>query len=139
MAKSKPELLNERLGNSLVLGVELWPRREAGSRMRHCLEYCCNGYPPLLDLRFADDILIFSDSAERVASLLDALITTLDKTGLKLNASKTVILTTETQPPDYITTPAGHTIVAKDNIGTHKWLGCKMVGLHVLSNWLWEW
>ena len=51
-----------------------------------------DGYPPLLDLRFAHDILIFNDSAEGVASLLDALITTLDRTALKLNASKTVIL-----------------------------------------------
>ena len=85
-----------------------------------------DGYPPLLDLRFADDILIFGDSAEGAASLLDALITTLDRTGLKLNASKTVILTTEAQPPDHITTPAGHTIVVKDSFGTHKWLGCML-------------
>ena len=42
-----------------------------------------DGYPPLLDLGFADDIVIFSDNAEGVASLLHALITTLDKTGLK--------------------------------------------------------
>ena len=88
-----------------------------------------DGYPPLLDLRFADDILIFSDTAEGVALLLDALITTLDKTGLKLNASKTVILTTEAQPPDHITTPAGHTIVVKDSFGTHKWLGCMLSAL----------
>ena len=40
-----------------------------------------DGYLPLLDLRFADDLLlIFSDSAEGVASLLDALISTLDRT-----------------------------------------------------------
>ena len=84
-----------------------------------------DGYP-LLDLRFADDILIFSETAEGAALLLDALITTLDKTGLKLNASKTVILTTEAQPPDHITTPAGHTIVVKDSFGTHKWLGCML-------------
>ena len=88
-----------------------------------------DGYPPLLDLRFADDILIFSETAEGAALLLDALITTLDKTGLKLNASKTVILTTEAQPPDHITTPAGHTIVVKDSFGTHKWLGCMLSAL----------
>ena len=87
-----------------------------------------DGYSPLLDLRFADadDILIFSDSAQGVASLLEALITTLDRTGLKLSDSKTVILTTEAQPPDHITTPAGHTIVVKDSFGTHKWLGCML-------------
>ena len=88
-----------------------------------------DGYPPLLDLRFADDILIFSETAEGAALLLDAVITTLDKTGLKLNASKTVILTTEAQPPDHITTPAGHTIVVKDSFGTHKWLGCMFSAL----------
>ena len=48
---------------------------------------------------------------------------------LKLNASKTVILTTEAQPPDHITTPAGHTIVVKDSFGTHKWLGCMLSGI----------
>ena len=88
-----------------------------------------DGYPPLLDLRFADDILIFSETAETAALLLDALITALDKTGLKLNASKTVIFTTEAQPPDHITTPAGHTIVVKDSFGTHKWLGCMLSAL----------
>lgn len=85
-----------------------------------------DGFPrwiPLLDLRFADVILIFSETAEGAASLLDALITTLDKTGLKLNASKKVILTTQAQPPDHITTRAGHTIVVKDSFGTQKWLG----------------
>ena len=84
---------------------------------------------PLLDLRFADVILIFSETAEGAASLLDALITTLDKTGLKLNASKKVILTTEAQPPDHITTRAGHTIVVKDSFGTQKWLGCMLSAL----------
>ena len=76
-----------------------------------------------------DDILIFSETAEGAALLLDALITTLDKTGLKLNASKTIILTTEAQPQDHITTPAGHTIVVKDSFGTHKWLGCMLSAL----------
>ena len=88
-----------------------------------------DGYPPLLDLRFADDILIFSGTAEGAALLLDALITILDNTGLKLNASMTVIWTTEAQPPDHITTPAGHTIVVKDTFGTHKWLGCMLSAL----------
>ena len=82
-----------------------------------------DGYPPLLDLQFADDILAFNETAEGAASLLDALITTLDKIGFILNVSKTVILTTEAQPPDHITTPAGHTIVVKDSFGTQKWLG----------------
>ena len=50
--------------------------------------------------------MIFNETAEGATSLLDALITTLDKTGLKFNASKTVILPTEAQPPGHITTPA---------------------------------
>ena len=67
--------------------------------------------------------MIQLEDAVGVASLLDALITALDKTGLGLNASKTIIFTTEAQPPDHITTPAGHTIVVKDTFGPHKWLG----------------
>ena len=81
-----------------------------------------------LIFRFVDDMWIYSETAEGAASLLDALITTLDEIGLKLNASKTVILTTQAQPPDHIRTPAGHTIVVKDSFGRHtkKWSGCML-------------
>ena len=70
--------------------------------------------------------LVFSEKGRMVARWL---VTTLDNTGRKLNALKTVILTNEAQPPDHIATPAGHTIVVKDRFGTDKWLGCMLSAL----------
>ena len=50
----------------------------------------------LFDLLFGDDMLILTDTAEGVPPVLNALIASLDSTGLKLNTSrsKAVILTT---------------------------------------------
>ena len=61
----------------------------------------------LLDLRFADDILLFGESARVLGSMLDALVTCLEQMGLKLNASKTEVLTRQAQPPSILTTPVG--------------------------------
>ena len=38
-----------------------------------------HGGPPLLDLRFADDILLFAGSAEQLGHMLDKLVTSLEK------------------------------------------------------------
>ena len=46
----------------------------------------------LLDLRFADDILLSRESAQTVGSMRDALVACLEQAGLKLNASKTKVL-----------------------------------------------
>ena len=48
-----------------------------------------DGMSHLLDLRFADDILLFSESAQAVGSMLDALVACLEQGGSKPNASKT--------------------------------------------------
>ena len=45
-----------------------------------------DGLPPLLDLRFADDILIFVQSFQEVMTLLDKLLQFLDDASFKLNA-----------------------------------------------------
>ena len=50
-----------------------------------------DGMSHLLDLRFADDILLFGESAQAVGSMLDALVACLEQVGLKLNASKTKV------------------------------------------------
>ena len=62
-----------------------------------------DGGPPLLDLRFVDDILLFPGSAEQLGYMLDELVTSLGKVGLKLNAAKTKALTTQAQPPKTLT------------------------------------
>ena len=48
------------------------------------------GPPALLDLRFADDILLFAKSYAEAVSLLHDLATVLSQVGSTLNASKTV-------------------------------------------------
>ena len=85
-----------------------------------------DGGPPLLDLRFADDILLFAGSAEQLGFLLDKLVTSLEKVGLKLNAAKTKALTTQAQPPKTLKTRAGLEIAVLDQSSSHKWLGCML-------------
>ena len=57
-----------------------------------------DGGIPLLDLRFADDILLFATYSDEAARMLDAFVACLKEVGLELNASKTKILTTQAQP-----------------------------------------
>ena len=45
-----------------------------------------DGLPPLLDLRFADDILIFARSSQDIMTVLDKLVQFLGDASLKLNA-----------------------------------------------------
>ena len=66
-----------------------------------------DGGIPLLDLRFADDILLFATASIEAARMVDALVTCLKEVGLALNASKTKILTTQTQPGKTVTTQNG--------------------------------
>ena len=58
--------------------------------------------------------------------MLDNLVTSLGKVGLKLNAAKTKALTTQAQPPKTLTTRAGLEIAMLDQSSSHKWLGCML-------------
>ena len=49
----------------------------------------------LVDLRFADDIMLFANSGPEVAEILDKFAKAVGKVGLRLNIDKTVILTNE--------------------------------------------
>ena len=66
-----------------------------------------DGLPPLLDLRFADEQF-------------------LGDAGPKLNAEKTVLITTQAQPPPFLTTSTGAVIKVKEKEAGHKWLGCML-------------
>ena len=57
-----------------------------------------DGLKPLLDLRFADDILLFCTTLDKTCLLLDELVASLAQVGLTLNLKKTKILTTQAQP-----------------------------------------
>ena len=83
-----------------------------------------DGMPHLIDLRFADDILRFARSAMEVRKLLDSLVAELWEVGLLLNADKTVILTSQNQPPSTITIDHGVTLRVLPGYVAQKWLGC---------------
>ena len=54
-----------------------------------------DGQPAMLDLRFADEILVFATSYAEIVSFLHDLITVLSQVGLMLDARGTVVLTNE--------------------------------------------
>ena len=83
-----------------------------------------DGMPRLLDLRFADDIFIFGSTSVDCLELLDALEDDLDEVGLFLNMNKTVLLTNEAQPPNFLQTRRQELLQGKAGLSGHKWLGC---------------
>ena len=85
-----------------------------------------DGGRSLLDLRFADDILIFGTNYHVIGVLLDKLVENLAGVGLQLNAQKTKVLTTQAQPPSQLQTPNGLIISVLDRESRHKWLGCML-------------
>ena len=87
-----------------------------------------DGGEPLLDQRFADDILVFATSSQQAAYLLDELVVALADVSLILNADKTKLLTTQAQPPKTITTPRKVSVAVVDRDGCHKWFGCILSG-----------
>ena len=85
-----------------------------------------DGGPNLLNLRFADDILIFARSRQEAGHLIDSLMIHLEQVGLLLNAEKTVVLTNEAQPPPILATDGGLRLtILQRNVG-QKWLGCML-------------
>ena len=85
-----------------------------------------DGMHTLLDLRFADDILLFAKTFEETKFLLDELVTCLAEVGLHLNVGKTKILTTQSQRPNEVPLRNGRVIEVLDRGSTHKWLGCML-------------
>ena len=87
----------------------------------------CNfqgGGVSLLDLRFADDILILAKSFEEIGHVLDVLVDALRQVGLVLNAGKTKILTTQSQHPAELVSPGGIVVEILERDRARKWLGC---------------
>ena len=96
-----------------------------------------DGMRTLLDLRFADDILLFAKTFEEINFLLDELVTCLAEVGLQLNVRKTKVLTTQSQSPSEVLLRNGQAIEVLDRGSTHKWLGCMLctanTGSHTLD------
>ena len=87
-----------------------------------------DGGIPLLDLRFADDILLFATASIEAARMVDALVTCLKEVGLALNASKTKILTSSQAKQSQLKT--GLEIQISDATTAHKRLGCLLSTLN---------
>ena len=85
-----------------------------------------DGGPNLLDLRFADNIIICARSRHELGQLVDSLTMHLEQVGLLLNADKTVVLTNEAQPPPILATDGGLKLaILQRNVG-QEWLGCML-------------
>ena len=82
------------------------------------------GVPGLLDRRFADDLLLFARSAQDAAKLLDDLVRCCFGVGLRLNVTKTKVVTTEAQAPTQWLTHAGNIVDILPPDASHNWLGC---------------
>ena len=67
-----------------------------------------DGLPELRDLRFADDLLLFARSAQDAAKLFDDLVRCCSGVGLRLNVTKTKIVTSEAQAPAQLLTCRQH-------------------------------
>ena len=78
----------------------------------------------LVDLRFADDILLFANFGPEVSQILDKFGKAVGKVGLRLNDDKTVILTNEAQPPNTLVTKDGLILKVLEWNQGQKWLGC---------------
>lgn len=82
--------------------------------------------PRLFDLQFADGILIFARSCHDALLMLDKFFAELEQVGQVLNISKTMVVTTEAQPPRAVTTHRGEQRQVLAPSAGHKWLGCML-------------
>ena len=91
--------------------------------------------PHLLDLRFAANILTFAQATLELGNMW---VEWLREIGLCLTASKTKVLSTETQPPQFVITAAGQHVLIVDSSSCHRGLGC-MLSPEVLKPQLRTW
>ena len=115
-------VLSPRLFTAILQwAMQKWRQRVENSACGIDLK---DGDSKLLDLRFADDILLFARTKAEAIFMLETLMEELACVGLCLNASKTVVLTNEAQPPSCLILTNQEAIVVKANNVGHKWLGC---------------
>ena len=115
-------VLSPRLFTAILQwAMQKWRQRVENSACGIDLE---DGGSKLLDLRFADGVLLFARSKFEAIFMLETLMEELAYVGLCLNAGKTVALTNEAQPPQCLILTNEDAIVVKGNDVGHKWLGC---------------
>ena len=100
-----------------------WALRSWRARVEHYGLNFEDGMAPLLDLRFADDLLLLTASKEKIIFMLGEVIGALQDVGLVLNAFKSFVLTTEVQPPTSVRLQNGAEVSVLPRDCGHKWLG----------------
>ena len=124
-------VLSPRLFTAILQwAMQKWRQRVENSACGIDLE---DGGSKLLDLRFADDLLLFARSKFEAIFMLETLMEELAYVGLCLNAGKTVVLTNEAQPPQCL-------ILTNQDDNCRKRQRCwtQMVGLYFVSWGLWK-
>ena len=116
-------MLSPRLFSSVLQwGMSAWRQN---AETRKCGVDLGDNMASLLDLRFADDILLFARTAAEAMALLDDLVHKLQNIGLQVNTGKTVVfLTSEVHPPFFLYTDNGSKLRVLQQQEAHKWLGC---------------
>ena len=95
------------LSPRLFSAVLQWALQQWRTEIGHAGFDLGDNFGNLVDLRFADDILLFANSGPEVAEILDKFVKAVGKVGLRLNIDKTVILTNEAQPSNTLVTREG--------------------------------
>ena len=79
----------------LFTAVLEWALRQWRTELGHAGFDLGDALHNLVDLRFADDILLFANSRPEVAQILDKFVKAVGKVGIRLNVDTTGILTNE--------------------------------------------
>ena len=79
-----------------------------------------------MELRFADDILLFANSGPKIAQFLHKLIVAVGRAGLILNAEKSRVLANKAQPPPALVIREDVVVKVLDRNRGQKWLGCML-------------
>ena len=108
----------------LLSAVLEWPLRKWKQQIGNAGFDLGDALDNLVDLRFADNILLFANSGPEVARILDKFVKAVGKVGLPLNVDKTVMLTNEAQPPNPLVTKDGLILTVVERNQGQKWLGC---------------
>ena len=73
-----------------------------------------------------DNILILPTTYIDAGVLLDDLVVCLSRSASSWTQTKTKVMTTETQPPTFLSTRAGFKIEVVEHKWCHKWFGCML-------------
>ena len=96
-------------------------------RIQHCGLHCGHN-ELLLNVRYADDLMLYARSDTDLASMVECLVEELAAVGLTLNTSKTKILTTESLKEPMFLAIGGDRIEVLHGEQNHKYLRQKLSG-----------